>query len=239
MGPDFAALYAGLDLAGPGSAADSRRALAIAGTAGPVRVLELGCGPGPASLVLLEALPEARVTGVDLDPRFVEAAERRVASAGHGARFAAVAADMGTLPFADASFDLLWSEGAAYFLGVPEALRRWRRLLAPGGRLAFSEAVWLTPQPAAPARALFAGYPAMTDVAGVRDWIAAAGWRRLGDFVISDAAWENYYGPLGARAAALEADGGPTDATRAVREEIEVRRTHGTDYGYAFFVAAP
>ena len=206
MDADIEALYGGLERAGPGSAADTLRALALCGVSGPVRVLDIGCGPGAASLVLLAALPEATVTATDLFAPFLADAERRVAAAGEAARFRTVEADMAALPFAPGSFDLLWCEGAAYIIGVPQALAAWRGLLAPGGRLAFSEAVWLTETPAPRARAMFEGYAAMTDVAGVRARIAAAGWRLLGDFVLSPAAWQSYYGPLEARARTLDAD---------------------------------
>ena len=119
---------------------------------GPARVLDIASGPGAASLVLLDALPEAQVTATDRHAPFLEAAAARVAAAGHAARFRTVAADMAALPFAPESFDLLWCEGAAYIIGVPAALAAWRPLLAPGGRLAFSEAVWLTDAPAPRAR---------------------------------------------------------------------------------------
>ena len=235
MDEGWQALYEGLDRAGPGSPEDTRRALALTGLSGRLRVLDIACGPGPASLVLLDALPEARVTATDLHEPFLAAATRRVAAAGQGARFRTVQADMAALPFPKASFDLLWCEGAAYILGVPQALAAWRPLLAPGGRLAFSEAVWLTDRPAPEASAIFAGYPAMTDVPGTRARIAAAGWRLLGDFVLSRAAWEGYYAPLEARARTL-----PDSASvRETRAEVDVWRRHGADYGYAFVVAEP
>jgi SAM-dependent methyltransferase len=235
MEADIEALYGGLERAGPGSAADTLRALALCGVSGPVRVLDIGCGSGAASLVLLAALPEATVTATDLFAPFLADAERRVASAGERPRFRAVEADMAAPPFAPGSFDLLWCEGAAYIIGVPQALAAWRGLLAPGGRLAFSEAVWLTGTPAPRARAMFEGYAAMTDVAGVRARIASAGWRLLGDFVLSSLAWQNYYGPLEARARTLD----ETPLVAETLEEIEVWRAHGGDYGYAFFVAEP
>ena len=109
---------------------------------------------------------------------------------------------------------------------------------APGGRIAFSEAVWLTESPAPRARALFAEYPAMTHLAGVKGWIAAAGLRPLGDFLLSREAWEAYYLPLAERLGALEAAHGADHPVLAEhREEIAVWREHGADYGYGFFVA--
>jgi hypothetical protein len=58
--------------------------------------------------------------------------------------------------------------------------------------------------------------------------------------VISDAAWENYYGPLGARLAKLVPEhGAAAPALAEAAREIALRRTHGDEYGYAFFIAAP
>jgi len=240
MDPAFWELHSGLPQEGPGSRDDTLRALALTGLAGPVRVLDIGAGPGAASVALLEALPEAEVVATDLHGPFLQAAAARVAAAGHAARFRTVQADMADLPFAAESFDLLWCEGAAYIIGVEAALRAWRPLLGPGGRLAFSDAVWLTAAPHPRAAAIWTEYPAMTDLAGVRARIAGAGWRLRGDFVLSDAAWEAYYGPMETRLAALEAaDRADGPAYVEAREEIEVRRAHGADYGYAFFVAAP
>lgn len=207
----------------------------------PRRVLDIGCGPGASSLVLLDALPQARVTAVDLHAPYLDAAQARVGAAGHGGRFAAVRADMACLPFPPASVDLLWCEGAVYSIGLSAALAAWRPLIAPGGRLAFGDAVWLTDRPHPRAAAFWGSdYPAMTDVAGVRARIEAAGWRALGDFVLPDAAWQGYYGPLEARRAALVGRYGADEPALAeTREEIDLWRAHGRDYGYAFFVAAP
>jgi SAM-dependent methyltransferase len=231
------ALYRGLARAGPGSDADTARALALVDCHGPLRILDIGCGPGAASLALLAALPEASVTATDLSRAFLADAADRAAAAGVAARFRTVEADMAALPFPAASFDILWSEGAAHLIGVPEALAAWRRLLVPGGRLAFSEAVWLSAQPAAAARKVFEGYPAMTDPAGVRQRIRAARWRPIGDFVLSPAAWAGYYEPLEARLAALDPVERAGPLAAEVRAEIAAWRAHGGDFGYGFFVA--
>ncbi len=249
----FFTLHSGLPHEGPGSREDTLRALALTGLSGRLAVLDIGCGPGPSSLVLLEALPEARVTGVDDHAPFIEAARARVAAAGHGPRFAAVEADMAALPFEAGSFDLLWCEGAVYIMGVERALGLWRPLLRPGGRIAFTEAVWLVSAPHPEAQAVWAEYPEMTDVDGVSGRIAATGARQLGRLTLQPRAWEAYYAPLEARLDALAppadapADGaadGAADATlaRAIaahRTEIAVWRAHGDSFGYVVFVVAP
>jgi SAM-dependent methyltransferase len=240
MAPRFWELHSGHDREGPGDTADTMRALALTGLGGPLDILDIACGPGPSALDLLGALPEARVTGLDAHQPFLDHAERRIAAAGHAARFSTVLGDMAAPPFDPGTFDLIWCEGAAYIIGVETALRAWKPLLRPGGRLAFTEAIWLTAAPHPRARSLWTEYPAMADAAGVRDRIAAAGYALLGDFVISDRAWDNYYLPHGPRLDALEVLHGNDDAVLGeAREEIAVRRDHAAEYGYGFFVTAP
>ncbi len=238
MDPVFWELHSGFAREGPGSPEDTLRALALTGLGGAIDVLDLGCGPGASALVLLEALPEARVTGLDLHRPFLETARAACESAGCSARFAPVEADMADPPFPAGSFDLLWSEGAAYSIGLARALEVWRPLLRPGGRIAFSDAVWLSDRPAQRTRDFWADYPELGDRAAVRAIVRGAGYALIGDHVLSHAAWQNYYGPHAARLDVLEArHGAEHPVLAAAREEIAVRAAHGDEYGYAFFVA--
>jgi SAM-dependent methyltransferase len=238
MDPLFFELCHGLDRAGPGSRDATLRALALTGCGGPLRILDLGAGPGAASLALLQALPEAQVTALDRHAAFLRHAGTRVRASGLASRFRAVVADMARVPFAPEAFDLLWCEGAAYIPGVEAALAEWLPLVPRGGRIAFSEAVWLTDRPHPEARAFLRAYPAMTDIAGTTARIAGAGWRPLADFVLGETAWTGYYEPLAARCAVLAAEhGAGHPVLLEMAREIALRRDHGTDYGYAFFVA--
>lgn len=240
MDPAFWELHACLEREGPGSEADTLRALGLTGLSGRLQALDLASGPGAASRALLAALPEAQATAIDLHAPFLIDAAARVAEDGQSNRFRIAQGDMRSLPFPPESFDLIWCEGAAYIQGVRAALDAWRPLLSAGGRIAFTEPVWLTDRPHPAAKACWADYAEMTDRAGVRDWVADAGCRLIGDFVLSDAGWDAYYCPLARRLAALEIlRGADQPALAAARQEIEVRQAHAADYGYAFFVAAP
>ena len=96
-------------------------------------ILKVGPGPGHLAERLLTLLPDGRWTGLDIDRAMLDTAERRLADAGLQARSAAVEGDVTTLPFDDASFDLVvsslsahhWSDAAAGF-------REIRRVLRPG-----------------------------------------------------------------------------------------------------------
>jgi SAM-dependent methyltransferase len=113
--------------------------------------------------------------------------------------------DMAQLPLPDAPWDVIWSEGSAYIIGVESALRNWRPLLRPGGVLVFSEMVWRTETPSEELRAYWASaYPAMTRVPVRLAQSKRAGFRVLGHFDMGREAMDTYYRPLEARVAEME-----------------------------------
>jgi hypothetical protein len=139
-------------------------------------------------------------------------------------------------------YDLIWSAGALYFLGITEGLRTWRDALAPGGAVAFSELVWLIESPDAGLKAqMVAEYPAMSGPLVLQDRIEAAGYEVLGVRILPDAAWEAYYSPLEARCDALQASAGPdlAEAIAETRREIALWRKNRNQFGYALAVARP
>ena len=76
----------------------------------------------------------------DITPEMVERARRNLAEAGAGATVQLAAAE--DLPFSDASFDLVISNGTLNLVpDKPRALRELRRVLRPGGRLHFADIV--------------------------------------------------------------------------------------------------
>ncbi|MFJ5532302.1 class I SAM-dependent methyltransferase [Streptomyces sp. NPDC093261] len=108
----------------------------------PGHVLDLGCGTG--SLSLLAAERGHRVTGVDLSPAMLTRARAKLA--GHDALF--LVGDAGAPPVRERSFDAVLVRHVLWTLPDPgRALRHWRELLRPGGRLVLVEGVWGTLSP--------------------------------------------------------------------------------------------
>ena len=108
-------------------------------------VLEVGSGSGGPA-VWLAAKRRCRITGVDINENGIKNAEALAEARGVSSRahFHAVDADE-PLPFADASFDAIVSNDAmCHLANRGDVLKDWYRLLKPGGRALFTDAMVVT-----------------------------------------------------------------------------------------------
>jgi SAM-dependent methyltransferase len=100
------------------------------------RVLDLGCGAGTDSLVAAQMIgPEGGVVGIDMTPQML--AKARAAAAEMGAtNVEFLESEAERLPFADASFDVVVSNGVIDLIPDKDAvLAEIYRVLRPGGRM--------------------------------------------------------------------------------------------------------
>lgn len=111
--------------------------LAWADVRAPQAILDAGCGIGGSTIELAERYG-ACATGITLSPVQAQRATERAQAAGLGDRLAFQVADAQATPFADASFDLLWSlESGEHLPDKAAFFREAYRLLQPGGQLLF------------------------------------------------------------------------------------------------------
>lgn len=95
-------------------------------------VLEAGCGIGTDAARFAQAA--ARYTGVDFSASALSLARRRFSLEGLSGRF--TAGSVMSLPFADESFDLVFSHGVIHHvLDTEAAIDEFHRVLRPGGTL--------------------------------------------------------------------------------------------------------
>lgn len=101
------------------------------------RVLDVGCGAGFDAFVAARCVgPHGRVAGIDLSPEMLAVAR----AAGAPAHVEFLQGTAAALPFPDASFDQVVSNGVLNL--VPDkdaAYREIARVLAPGGTLAVAD----------------------------------------------------------------------------------------------------
>jgi SAM-dependent methyltransferase len=97
-------------------------------------VLDVGCGAGVE--VVRFARAGARVTGVDIAPSAIALARQNLEQQGLPARLDV--ADGEHLPYADASFDLVFAHGVVQYTGDDRAMvAEIHRVLRPGGLAVF------------------------------------------------------------------------------------------------------
>jgi ubiquinone/menaquinone biosynthesis C-methylase UbiE len=236
------AFYERLERKAPGSASSTRKALSLLpGLPPKPRVADFGCGSGVATLVLAEATG-GEVTAVDIHQPFLDRLEARAARAGISDRVRTLQADMADPPLGDGSFDLVWSEGAIYLMGLEAGLNRWRRLLQPEGYLAVTEVAWLTRQPPARAAEFWAAeYPGIATIDEHLATFRRARFEPVSHFVLPAEDWERYYSPLQVELEQFRSSHeGDRDAEAFAADldrEVAMWREYGDSYGYVFFLA--
>ncbi len=230
---------------GPGGDAETERALDLAGVdrTAPLQVADIGCGTGASTLLLARLLQHARITAVDLFQDFLDVLEKRAREMGIGERISTLAASMEELPFADGSFDVIWSEGAIYNIGFRRGIAEWRRFLRPGGLLVASEITWLTAERPAELQSHWEEeYPEIDLASAKIRALEMNGYSPVGYFVLPQRCWlENYYRPLQARFPAFLERHGHSGEARAIvaaeEREIALYERHNDSYSYGMYIA--
>lgn len=107
-------------------------------------LLDVGCGPGSITRGLAEHLAPGEVIGVDLAGEALEAARQDAASRSI-VNLRYEEASVYDLPFADASFDVVFAHQVLQHLGEPlTAIREMLRVLRAGGLIAVRDVDWET-----------------------------------------------------------------------------------------------
>ena len=183
------------------------------------------------------------MVAVDNHAPWISRLEQTVRARGLDGRVKPTQGDLGRLEFPPESFDLIWSEGALYNVGIEHALRHCRPFLARGGSLSFTDAVWRKEHPPAEVKASFEfDYPTMGRTQDVLATIARCELELVGHFTLPDNAWwTDFYTPMEARIAALrEPHRGDAEALEVLAQlarEPELHRQYSDFYAYEHFVA--
>ncbi len=238
----FFSLYEGLPRQGPGSEASTHEALRRLGNLKkPLRAIDLGCGSGASTLLLAREL-NSPIIAVDQHGPFLEALAANAEQEGVKSLVQVRQADFTSLEEPPCSYDLVWSEGAAYLVGFENALTLWRPLLAPGGRVALTELSWLVPSPSDEPHIFWKkAYSGMRDIAGNRASAERVGFKVLDTFTLpNDDWWNEYYRPLRRRIASFRASHTVPKTIEAIlsetEREMDLVERYSKEFGYVFYL---
>ena len=123
---------------GPEEVAELLKPVSIAGS----HVLDIGSGLGAIDVLLVSDHGAATVVGVDVEAHLIDASVERAARAGLAEQITYQLIEPGPLPFADATFDVVFTKDA--IVHIPEKQPFYEevlRVLTPGGLFVGSD--WL------------------------------------------------------------------------------------------------
>ncbi len=138
LGPVFNYIYDTYDnirfVRGP-----AERLVAIAKIRPGQRILDIACGTGWATMAAARAVGDiGKVTGIDIAEKMLEVARKKTEAAGLS-NIEYRTGDAESLDFHEGSFDTIVCASSIFLLAdIVKALQEWRRVLRPGGKVAFS-----------------------------------------------------------------------------------------------------
>ncbi len=219
----------------------TRRAFKLLPRIPEPNILDIGCGSGLPT-VELARLGNGIVTGVDIDGAALDKMMGRARKLGVSHRVKALRCSMAEMDFADATFDIVWNEGAVWLVGFEKGLREWRRFIKPGGFLVVHDMCWLEPDPPSPIREYWRRtYPGISTHEDNLAKVPGCGYELLGHFSLPESAWwDLYFGPITLRIPRLRSKyADDSDALTELDEEQEqadLCRRYSRWYGSAFCI---
>lgn len=232
---DFMTVFQRLERWGPSSDADTLKALSTLPTI-PTKIIDIGCGKG-FSTRLLAKHTQAEIVAVDNEQSALDELGERLTEQGFDTRVTLSCASMTDLPFTPESFDCIWSEAAAYIMGVEQALTQWSKLLTNRCYMVVSDLIWLTDNPSQEAVAFWEGeYPDMQTIEKRLSQMHQAGFEVIDHFTLREQAWHDYYQPLKARVAEVKASMQNSNAIADIEREIAIYERYLGEFGYHMFV---
>lgn len=229
---------------GPGGDEQTLLAAQLAGldASRPLKIADIGCGTGAASILLAEHL-HAHITAVDFLPEFLDELNTRAKAHGVDEKITTVNAPMDALDFPSDFFDVIWSEGAVYNIGFERGISYWKQFLKPCGKLVLSEITWLTESRPEDLQSYWdAEYPEAGTASQNMSILEQHGYRPHAYFFLNPHCWtENYYRPLQDRFEAFLIQHNHSQQAREIVEaekfEINQYEKYSEYYSYGVYIA--
>jgi SAM-dependent methyltransferase len=238
----FYELFEALPRCGPGDNISTRRAYnTIPKIPDQPLILDIGCGPGVQTIELAK-LSNGKILALDNHQAFLDKLMRTAKEESLLDHIVPKNMSMLEMDFEEKSFDIIWSEGALYFMGFQNGLRRCHQLLKNDGFLAVTEIVYLVNNPPAPLTHYFEKeYPDIQPVEYKIELIQNEGFHLISSFTLPESSWlDSFYLPMEKELARLnmkyQGNEIALDIFEEMKNEIDLYKEFSDFYGYAFFI---
>jgi len=238
----FYELFRSLPRGGPGDNQSTRKAFHyLKNLPSEPLILDIGCGPGIQTLELTK-LSNGSIIALDTYQPFLDMLMRNAIKEGVEKRIILKNQSMLDMDFNKNSFDVIWSEGALFFMGFQNGLKKCHQLLKKNGSLAVTEAVFLQPSIPKPLQQFWdVRYPDIKDVKSNIALIQNEGFELLAHFTLPKSSWiDTYYSPMEKRIDELKKKYHVNTIALQVftecEKEIKIYRTYSDYFGYEFFI---
>jgi ubiquinone/menaquinone biosynthesis C-methylase UbiE len=238
----FYELFSGLPRGGPGDNKSTRKAFSYLKKL-PLEplILDIGCGHGMQTIELAR-ISKGKIIALDNYQPFLDILIKKAKEEGFDKRIITKNQSMLEMDFNNDSFDIIWSEGALYFMGFQNGLNKCNQLLKNNGYLAVTEAVLLLPNLPKPLKEFWDnGYPDIKDIKSNIDLIKNEGFELLSHFTLPKSSWiDSYYSPMQKSIDKLKKKYHDNKIALQTFEEceneIKIYNNYSDYFGYEFFI---
>jgi ubiquinone/menaquinone biosynthesis C-methylase UbiE len=238
----FYELFEALPRGGPGDNESTRRAFnIIPKLPGQLHILDIGCGHGVQTIVLAK-ISKGTIVALDNHQAFLNILMKKAKAEELLDHIVPKNKSMLDMDFEDNTFDIIWSEGALYFMRFQNGLRRCHQLLKIDGFLAVTEIVYLVNNPPAPLIQYFEKeYPDIKAVKDKIDIIQNERFRLISNFTLPESSWlDSFYLPMEEELTRLNKKYQGNEIALGIFEEmkneIDLYKKFSDFYGYEFFI---
>ena len=204
-------------------------------------ILDIGCGPGVQTIELAK-LSKGTIIALDNHQAFLNTLMKKAEEENLLDQIVTKNRSMLDMDFEANTFDIIWSEGALYFMGFQNGLRRCHQLLKNDGFLAVTEIVYLVDNPPAPLIQYFEKeYPDIKAVKDKIDIIQNERFHLISNFTLPESSWlDSFYVPMEEELTRLNKKYQGNEIALAIFEEmkneINLYKKFSDFYGYEFFI---
>ncbi len=204
-------------------------------------ILDIGCGQGMQTIELAR-ISNGKIIALDNHQGFLDALMEQAKNQGFEEKIIPQNMSMLDMDFDEENFDIIWSEGALYFMGFQNGLKRCHQLLKNKGYLAVTELVYTAPNPPNAVVEYFdSEYPDIKNIEANIETIKKERFNLISNFTLPESAWlNNYYLPMEKELPRLNKKYQGNEVALAVFEgfknEADFYKKYSEFYGYEFFV---